>query len=115
MLSYCNYIRKLLDEKTDKEYNVYMGNRIVHFEIEATNKERAKKFYEAAFGWKMDQMGEEFGGYITVTTGNPSEAGGKVLQEKPDDIPNIGLYIKCEDTEGNHFTLLQPSPRMAPK
>jgi predicted enzyme related to lactoylglutathione lyase len=129
-----------------------MANRVVHFEIEAQDKERAKKFYTAAFGWKMDQMGEEFGGYVTITTGDPKEpmgingglfqvekkelnayscvisvddvnkaiedvkaAGGKVLSEKPDDIPGVGLYAKCEDTEGNRFTLLQPSPDMTPK
>lgn len=127
-----------------------MANRVVHFEIEASDVDRAKKFYTEAFGWKMDQMGEEFGNYVVLTTGDPKEpgginggifqagdkkelnayscvigvedinkaiedvksAGGKVLSEKPDDIPNVGLYTKCEDTEGNRFTLLQPSPEM---
>jgi predicted enzyme related to lactoylglutathione lyase len=129
-----------------------MANRIVHFEIEAVDKERAKKFYSDAFGWKMDQVSEEFGGYVTVITGDPKEpnginggmfqvekkelnayncvisvddvekamsdikaSGGKVLSEKPDDIPGIGMYAKCEDTEGNRFALLQPSPDMQPK
>lgn len=36
---------------------------------------------------------------------------GKVLGEKM-DIPTVGIYAKCEDTEGNRFTLLQPSPDM---
>lgn len=136
-----------------------MANRVVHFEIEAKDKERAKKFYTDAFGWKMDQMGDEFGGYVTVTTGDPKEptgingglfqvgdkelnafsctiavddadkaiedvkkAGGKVLNDTKDDkgnllgekvdIPGIGIYVKCIDTEGNRFTLLQPSPSM---
>ncbi len=34
---------------------------------------------------------------------------GKVLGEKM-DIPSVGIYAKCEDTEGNRFTLLQPYP-----
>lgn len=126
-----------------------MPNRVVHFEIEAADKERAKNFYSQAFGWKMEQMGSDMGSYIVVTTGDPKEpmginggiyeeakkqlnayscvigvddiqkaiadvkvAGGKVLEEKPADIPGIGLYVKCEDTEGNRFTLLQPSPTM---
>ncbi len=52
-------------------------------------------------------------------------AGGKVHEHNMDDkgndmgevidIPQVGLYAKCEDTEGNRFTLLQPSPAMTPK
>jgi uncharacterized protein len=129
-----------------------MANRIVHFEIEAKDIERAKKFYTDAFGWKMQQMGQDFGGYVVAQTGDPMEpmginggifqvdekelnayscvvsvddvqkamadvtsCGGKVLNEKPDDIPGVGLYAKCEDTEGNRFTLLQPSADMKPQ
>lgn len=139
-----------------------MANRVVHFEIEAKDRERAKKFYESAFGWKMEQMGADFGGYIVVTTGDPKEPGGinggiyeekkkhlnayscvvgvddidkaiadvkkaggkvfddnktpdgKVLGEKM-DIPGVGIYAKCEDTEGNRFSLLQPSSDMKTK
>ena len=136
-----------------------MANRVVHFEIEAKDRERAKKFYTDAFGWKMDQMGDDFGGYVTIATGDPKEpngingglfqveekelnaysctiavddadkaiedvkkAGGKVRSDNKDDkgnllgekvtIPGIGIYVKCEDTEGNKFTLLQPSQDM---
>lgn len=127
-----------------------MANRVVHFEIEAKDKDRAKKFYQTAFGWKMTQSGDDFGGYVMVDTGNEPmginggifqsdqkdlnayscvigvddvikamaavrSAGGKVLTDKPVDIPGVGLYVKCEDTEGNRFTLLQPSPDMSPK
>jgi predicted enzyme related to lactoylglutathione lyase len=129
-----------------------MANRVVHFEIEAKNKERAKKFYTDAFGWKMEQMGTEYGDYVVVTTGDPKDtmginggifqggrkkelnayscvigvenihkamdavkaAGGKVLMKKPDDIPGVGLYVKCEDTEGNRFSILEPSSDMMP-
>jgi predicted enzyme related to lactoylglutathione lyase len=143
-------------------YKLCMANRVVHFEIEAQDRERAKKFYAEAFGWKMDQMSDDMGGYVTITTGDPKEpngingglfqvgkkelnafscvvsvddadkaiedvkqAGGKVLSGGKDnqgnelgekvDIPGIGIYVKCEDTEGNRFTLLQPSPDMTPK
>jgi predicted enzyme related to lactoylglutathione lyase len=126
-----------------------MPNRIVHFEIEAKDKKRASKFYTDAFGWDMKEQPEEYGGYVTATTGDPKEpsgingglfqvekkelnafscviavddveksmedvknAGGKVLDEKPVNIPKVGLYVKCEDTEGNRFTLLQPSGDM---
>jgi predicted enzyme related to lactoylglutathione lyase len=44
-------------------------------------------------------------------------AGGKVMggskgPNEPDDIPNVGLYVGVEDTEGNYIGLLQPSPSM---
>ena len=137
-----------------------MANRVVHFEIEAKNKERAKKFYTDALGWKMDQQGEEMGNYVVVETGKPNDtkdwginggifqsqdkkelnayscvigvenidkaisdvkkAGGKIYDDNrtPDgkllgekmDIPGVGIYAKCDDTEGNRFTLLQPAP-----
>ena len=32
-----------------------MGNRPIHFELQADDAERAKKFYEAALGWKIDK------------------------------------------------------------
>lgn len=133
-----------------------MANRVVHFEIEAKDLDRAKKFYSEAFGWKMETMPAQYGEYVVITTGDPKEpggingglytindkekevnayrcviavddaekskadvkkAGGKILSEneKADDIPTVGLYLKCEDSEGNHFTLLQPSPDMTPK
>jgi predicted enzyme related to lactoylglutathione lyase len=53
-----------------------MPNRIVHFEIEATDQERAKNFYARAFGWEMQQMGEDMSNYVVVVTGDPKEPGG---------------------------------------
>lgn len=143
-----------------------MANRVVHFEIPATDKQRASKFYSDAFGWEMQPQGEEYGGYIVAVTGpqvptnmddmgisggiyqvdkkdvnayrcvigvddiekalkDVRNAGGKVYTDNkgPDgkdlgeimDIPNLGKWAKCEDTEGNIFTLLEPSPDMMSK
>jgi uncharacterized protein len=33
-----------------------MATTIVHFEIPSDNIERAKKFYNDLFGWKMEKM-----------------------------------------------------------
>jgi uncharacterized protein len=41
---------------------------VVHFEMPAINKERVRKFYEAAFGWQMKQLGADIGDYILATT-----------------------------------------------
>jgi uncharacterized protein len=126
-----------------------MPNRIVHFEIEASDRERAKRFYSQAFGWELQQMGDEMGGYVVVITGDPKEpgginggiyssppgsgkelnafscvvgvdnvdqaidkvrsAGGEIFGDKM-DIPGVGTFIRCKDTEGNYFTMLQPLP-----
>ena len=32
-----------------------MSNRVIHFEIQADDIERAKKFYEGALGWKIEK------------------------------------------------------------
>ncbi len=37
------------------------------------------------------------------------KAGGKLIQDKPMEIPGIGLYISLKDTEGNRVGVLQPS------
>jgi len=127
-----------------------MPNRIVHFEIEAADRERASKFYTQAFGWQMQQMGPEMGSYVVVTTGDPKEpgginggifglpaggskelnafscvvgvddidqamakvksAGGQLLDDKM-DVPGVGTFVRCKDTEGNIFTMLQPLPQ----
>ena len=125
-----------------------MPNRVVHFEVEASDPERAKAFYSQAFGWQMQQMGEEMGNYVVVITGDPKEPGGinggiyksmsgskelngyscvigvenidqamdKIrsaggqLQGDKMDIPTVGTFIRCKDTEGNLFSILQPLP-----
>jgi predicted enzyme related to lactoylglutathione lyase len=125
-----------------------MPSRVVHFEVEASDPERAKSFYSRAFGWEMQQMGEEMGNYVVVITGDPKEpgginggiyksmsgskelngyscvigvenidqamdkirsAGGQLLGDKM-DIPTVGTFIRCKDTEGNFFSILQPLP-----
>lgn len=43
-------------------------NPVVHFEMPAVNKKRTKKFYENAFGWKMQLLGKEMGSYLLATT-----------------------------------------------
>lgn len=42
-------------------------------------------------------------------------AGGGEVMGKPMDIPTIGKYISCIDTEGNLVGMLQPLPRQNAK
>ena len=124
-------------------------NPVVHFEMPYKDRKRAASFYQSAFGWQMQQMGEDMGNYVVVQTGDPKEpgginggiyappsgatkelnayscvvgvdnidaamanvksAGGQLMGDKM-DIPTIGTFVRCKDTEGNIFTMLQPVP-----
>jgi predicted enzyme related to lactoylglutathione lyase len=48
---------------------------VVHFEIPADDQERARKFYQEAFGWKINPLPEL--NYNTVTTTPTDEATGR--------------------------------------
>lgn len=69
-----------------------MANRIVHFDISASDPERAKKFYQDAFGWEINKWeGEdaeaemEGMNYYLIKTGpkdEPGINGGMLLREE---------------------------------
>ena len=44
-------------------------NRVVHFEIHATDLDGMQKFYGDVFGWNIVNLGEQMGNYRMVTTG----------------------------------------------
>ncbi|HCG99860.1 MAG TPA: glyoxalase [Actinobacteria bacterium] len=48
--------------------------RIVHFELPVDDPERAIRFYESVFGWKIDQW-EGPQDYWLITTGEETEPG----------------------------------------
>ena len=50
-----------------------MSGEVGHFEIPADNTERARKFYSATFGWKMNHLPEM--DYTMVSTGPVDEKG----------------------------------------
>ncbi len=52
-------------------------NSVVHFEMPAKDKKRAAKFYTNAFGWNMQQLGDEMGGYLLAGTA-PTDSNGMV-------------------------------------
>src|ERR1041385_6052929 len=67
-------------------------NPVVHFEMPYDNGERVAKFYEAAFGWRTQMMGETMGNYVLATT-TPTD---KVGLKKPGAI-NGGFFPKKPD------------------
>jgi len=68
-------------------------NPVVHFEMPYEDKARVASFYEKAFGWQTQALGEDMGNYVLATTtqvgsnGRPTEPGainGGFFQKKPD-------------------------------
>ena len=68
-------------------------NPVIHFEMPYDDAGRLAKFYQAAFGWKMQSMGEQMGNYVLATTiasdsnGRPTKPGainGGFFEKKPD-------------------------------
>lgn len=43
-------------------------NPVVHFEMPYDNRDRIARFYESAFGWKLQMLGADMGNYVLATT-----------------------------------------------
>lgn len=69
-------------------------NPVVHFEMPGADMERMKKFYESAFGWKLNQLGADMGGYVVAQT-DETDADG--MLKKTNRI-NGGFYNKSGNT-----------------
>jgi uncharacterized protein len=50
-----------------------MANSVVHFEIFASDVERARKFYERVFGWTFEVAGPP--DFYLISTGNDEDPG----------------------------------------
>jgi predicted enzyme related to lactoylglutathione lyase len=67
-------------------------NPVVHFEMPYDNPVRVAKFYESAFGWQAQMLGENMGNYILATTTETGQSGPK----RPGAI-NGGFFPKKPD------------------
>jgi predicted enzyme related to lactoylglutathione lyase len=65
---------------------------VVHFEMPYENRDRMAKFYQSAFGWQTQLLGEDMGNYVLAVTTESTEAG----PTKPGAI-NGGFYGKKPD------------------
>jgi predicted enzyme related to lactoylglutathione lyase len=73
---------------------------IVHFDIAADDPERAKKFYEALFDWKIEKLPGPVPYYLIETadlTGEASVGGGMATRANPDQ--NITNFIGVSSVE----------------
>lgn len=82
-----------------------MANRVSHFEIQADDLERAKAFYEKAFGWKIEKWmskekgGMDYWGLVSGTKEEPGINGG--LYQRPADNPlhTFDCTIQVDDID----------------
>jgi uncharacterized protein len=111
-----------------------MASSIVHFELPAQDTQRARQFYQDVFDWKFrdyegpmeyhmtdgvepvgavyPQQSGERGPIVYFDTSDIDasiakirDGGGQADDKQP--IPEIGWFSRCEDTEGNAFSLYQ--------
>ena len=106
-------------------------SKIVWFEMPADDTARAREFYSGLFGWQFEafegpfeyHMANEAGGAVYPSQGERGpivyfgaddidaavarvrELGGTA--EGKEEIPHVGLFARCVDTEGNPFSLFQ--------
>ena len=76
--------------------------RVVHFEIPADDPERAVKFYEEVFGWKIDKW-EGSVDYWPISTGEADEPGidGAIMRREEQkvtvntiDVPSLDDFTE---------------------
>jgi uncharacterized protein len=65
---------------------------VVHFEMPYDDRNRMAKFYESAFGWRIQMLGQDMGNYVLATTTETDEAGPK----RPGAI-NGGFFPRQQD------------------
>jgi uncharacterized protein len=79
-------------------------NPVVHFEMPYSDEKRVAKFYESAFGWRMQMTGEDMGNYVLATTTETDETGptkpgrinGGFFPNKPDwpaQYPSVVIAV----------------------
>lgn len=116
-----------------------MKGNIVHFEVNAKDPARAKKFYSKVFGWTFKDSEIPGIEYYLIDGVNPGgavnpnqtetgivvyfetdnvdktlkdirDSGGQADAKQP--IPGQGWFAACVDSEGNKISLFQPDPNV---
>jgi len=68
---------------------------VVHFEMPAKDNKRVSEFYSKAFGWQMNQLGDEMGSYLLAGTTETDE---NRMPKTPGAIN--GGFFKFQEKEG---------------
>jgi hypothetical protein len=97
-------------------------SRVVHFEIQADDPERAKSFYAAAFGWTFEDWGQVTGtAYWGIVTGPQEQAGiNGGLVKRPAPAPDLGggtnafvCTVQVDDYDGTERRILDAGGKVA--
>jgi predicted enzyme related to lactoylglutathione lyase len=83
------------------------SNRVIHFEVQADDVERAITFYKEVFGWKIEMImkeGEDGGmmDYWGITTGKDSEPGingGMYTRTDAKKLYNYDCIVSVQDID----------------
>ena len=92
-------------------------NPVVHFEMPYNDQTRMTRFYEQAFGWQTQALGEEMGNYVVATTtetseGRPTTPGtinGGFFPKKPDWPAQHPSVVIAVDDISKSISLVQKS------
>lgn len=72
---------------------------VIHFEFPYDDRERMARFYETAFGWRTQQLGDDMGRYVVVTT---AEEGATVKPGAATGAINGGFFERKPDWPGQY-------------
>jgi uncharacterized protein len=81
------------------------NNRVIHFEIQADDIARAKKFYTDVFGWDIPQImtkeqgGMDYWGLTTGADGTPGINGGLYQRDPDNKIYTYDCTIQVADID----------------
>ena len=96
--------------------------RVLHFEIQADDVERARAFYAAAFGWTFEDYSPMTGStYWGISTGDPDTPGidgGLLARPAPAPAPEQGANafvctVVCDDYDETERRILDAGGRVA--
>jgi predicted enzyme related to lactoylglutathione lyase len=83
---------------------------VIHFEMPVTDTERARRFYETAFGWETRQLGSDAGDFVLAFTVDTDQDSRMPLKR---GAINGGFYLRTEPDEQTKVTILVDDIREA--
>jgi uncharacterized protein len=82
-----------------------MANRVIHFEIQADDIQRAKAFYENVFNWEVKQWmkaeegGMDYWGLVTGPDGKPGINGGLYKRPAENRLATFDCTVQVDDID----------------
>ncbi len=83
-------------------------NPVVHFELPYKDRDRIARFYQSAFGWEIQVLGDEMGNYVIATTARTDAKPGA-----PAGAINGGFYPHKPDWPAQYPSVVIAVPDLA--